>query len=81
MAFTWSRDRKEGILYINGIVKGRKTSSSIHLDLIKNEHKFFDIGQKRDNTDNPTFNGYMRDLLVADKALSGDEVKHLRDIL
>ena len=29
----------------------------------------------------PTFDGYMRDLLVVDKALSGEEVKYMKDIL
>ncbi|XP_022782822.1 uncharacterized protein LOC111323679 isoform X2 [Stylophora pistillata] len=81
VAFTWSRDRKEGILYINGIGNGKKRSSNVHSDLIKNEHKVFDIGLKRDSMDYPTFNGYMRDLLVVNKALSEDEVKHLIDIL
>ena len=31
--------------------------------------------------DIPTFDGYMRDPLVVDKALSGDEVKYMKDIL
>ena len=29
----------------------------------------------------PTFDGYMRDLLVVDETLSGDEVKYMKDIL
>ena len=50
-------------------------------DLFENDHTVFDIGLKRDSMDIPTFDGYMRDLLVVDKALSGDEVKYMKDIL
>ena len=81
VAFTWSRDRKEGILYIDGI---RTDGTSVYngaLDLIENDHTVFDIGLKRDSINKPTFDGYMRDLLVVDKALSGDEVKNMKDIL
>ena len=81
VAFTWSRDRKEGILYVDGI---RTDSTSVYngaLDLIENDHTVFDIGLKRDSINKPTFDGYMRDLLVVDKALSGDEVKYMKDIL
>ena len=81
VAFTWSRERKEGILYIDGIIKGSKRVSNGPLDLIENDHTVFDIGLKRDSINKPTFDGYMRDLLVIDKALSGDEVKNLKDIL
>ena len=81
VAFTWSRDSKEGILYIDGIGKDRKRVSHGPLDLIENNHTVFDIGLKRDNMKIPTFDGYMRDLLVVDKALSGDEVKYMKDIL
>ena len=81
VAFTWSRERKEGILYIDGIIKGSKRVSNGPLDLIENDHTVFDIGLKRDSINKPTFDGYMRDLLVVDKALSGDEVKYMKDIL
>ena len=81
VAFTWSRDGKEGILYIDGIIRGNKTVSNDRLDLIKNDHTVFDIGLKRDNLGQPTFDGYMRDLNVVDKALSEDEVKHMKAML
>ena len=81
VAFTWSRDRKEGILYIDGIGKDSKRVFHSSLDLIENDHTVFDIGLKRDSMNKPTFDGYMRDLLVVDKALSGDEVKYMKDIL
>ena len=81
VAFTWSRDRKEGILYIDGIIEGSGRVSHGPLDLIENDHTVFDIGLKRDSINKPTFDGYMRDLLVVDKALSGDEVKYMKDIL
>ena len=81
VAFTWSRDRKEGILYIDGIRMGGRRVSNGPLDLIENNHTVFDIGLKRDSMHFPTFDGYMRDLLVVDKALSGDEVKYMKDIL
>ena len=81
VAFTWSRDRKEGILYVDGIGKDSKRVSHGSLDLIENNHTVFDIGLKRDSMNKPTFDGYMRDLLVVDKALSGDEVKYMKDIL
>ena len=81
VAFTWSRDRKEGILYSDGIIEGRERVSGGPLDLTKNDHTVFDIGLKRDIMNKPTFDGYMRDLLVVDKALSGDEVKYMKDIL
>ena len=81
MAFTWSRERKEGILYVDGIRRGGSRVSNGPLDLIENNHTVFDIGLKRDRMHLPTFDGYMRDLLVVDKALSGDEVKYMKDIL
>ena len=81
MAFTWSRDRKEGILYIDGNKTDSKSVSNGPLDLIENNHTVFDIGLKRDRMHFPTSDGYMRDLLVVDKALSGDEVKYMKDIL
>ena len=81
VAFTWSRDRKEGILYVDGIRTDSTSVSNGALDLIENDHTVFDIGLKRDSINKPTFDGYMRDLLVVDKALSGDEVKYMKDIL
>lgn len=82
VAFTWRREGKEeGVLYIEGTIQGNQKVRIDRLDLIENDHTVFDIGLKRDNMDNPTFDGYMRDLLVVNKALSGDEVKHLKDIL
>ena len=81
VAFTWSRDRKEGILYIDGNKTDSESVSNGPLDLIENDHTVFDIGLKRDSINKPTFDGYMRDLLVVDKALSGDEVKYMKDIL
>ncbi|XP_066021889.1 uncharacterized protein [Pocillopora verrucosa] len=81
VAFTWSRDRKEGVLFIDGIIGGSKRVSSALLDLNENNHTVFDIGLKRDDMNKPTFDGYMRDLIVVDKALSGDEVKYMKDIL
>ena len=81
VAFTWSRERKEGILYIDGIIKGSKRVSHGPSDLTENNHTVFDIGLKRDSMHIPTFDGYMRDLLVVDKAISGDEVKYMKDIL
>ena len=81
VAFTRSRDRKEGILYVDGIRMGGRRVSNGPLDLIENNHTVFDIGLKRDRMHFPTFDGYMRDLLVVDKALSGDEVKYMKDIL
>ena len=81
VALTWSREKKEGILYIDGIIQGIQRVSDGLLNLKKNSHTVFDIGLKRDNTLRPTFDGYMRDLLVVDKALSGDEVKYMKDIL
>ena len=66
---------------MDGIIKGRTSVSNGPFDLIENDHTVFDIGLKRDSINKPTFDGYMRDLLVVDKALSGDEVKNLKDIL
>ena len=81
VAFTWSRKRKEGILYIDGVIKGSKRVSHGPSDLTENNHTVFDIGLKQDSMHIPTFDGYMRDLLAVDKAISGDEVKYMKDIL
>ena len=81
VAFTWSRDRREGILYIDGIIEGSLRVSNGPLDRTKNNHTVFDIGLKWDSMHIRTFEMYMRDLLVVDKALSGDEVKYMKDIL
>ena len=81
VAFTWSRDRNKGILYKDGIGKDSKRVFHRSLDLIENNHTVFDIGLERDSMNKPTFDGYMRDLLVVDKALSGYEVKYMKDIL
>ena len=49
VAFTWSRDRREGILYIDGIIEGSLRVSNGPLDRTKNNHTVFDIGLKWDS--------------------------------
>ena len=77
VAFTWSRENREGKLYIDGDETGRGTATSGTLDLNPTGHTVFDIGLKRDNMGKITFHGYLRDLMVIDRALSGDELKRV----
>lgn len=75
VAFTWSRENRIGKLYINGTEKSQETaSSSGSLDLQPNDHTVFDIGLKRDSLGESPFHGYLRDLMVIDRAISEEEL-------
>ena len=79
MAFTWSRENRVGKLYTDGVQTGEKTTpwSQDTLDLNPTGHTVFDIGLKRDNMNQSTFHGYLRDLMVIDSALSESEVDEI----
>ena len=78
VALTWSREKKEGILYIDGIIQGIQRVSDGLLNLKKIVIQFSTLGW---NETTRLDRHLMRDLLVVDKALSGDEVKYMKDIL
>ena len=77
MAFTWSRKNRFGKLYINGTKTGQEAARSPPdtLDLPSNDHIVFDIGLKRDSMDKGTFHGYLRHLMVIDRAISEEELR------
>lgn len=79
VAFTWSRKNRVGKLYINGVKIGERTTawSQDTLDLNPTGHTVFDIGLKRDNMNQSTFHGYLRDLMVIDSAISEREVDEI----
>ncbi|PFX31968.1 hypothetical protein AWC38_SpisGene3236 [Stylophora pistillata] len=79
VAFTWSREGLIRRLYINGFqdVKQRVLGPSNNLDLNPTGHTVFDIGLKRDSQFQSTFNGYLRDLMVFDTAITGLQVKNI----
>ena len=79
MAFTWSRENRVGKLYIDGVETGERkaTWSQETLDLNPTGHAVFDIGLKRDNMNQSTFHGYLRDLTVIDSAISSGEVHNI----
>ena len=76
MAFTWSRENRVGKLYIDGVKtgEGKAAWSQETLDLNPTGHTVFDIGLKRDNMNQSTFHGYLRDLTVINSAISRGEV-------
>ncbi|XP_068682535.1 sushi, von Willebrand factor type A, EGF and pentraxin domain-containing protein 1-like isoform X2 [Montipora foliosa] len=76
VAFTWSRENGVGKLYTDGVKTSERTTalSLATIDLNPTGHTVFDIGLKRDNMNQSTFHGYLRDLIVIDSALSEKEV-------
>ena len=79
MASTWSRENQVGKVFINGIQTGQEnvTDPSEGLDLNPTGHTVYDIGLKRDT--GVTMDGYLRDLVVIDKAISDQEIKSILD--
>ena len=79
VAFTWSRENRIGKLYIDGVKTGEETTtwSQGTLDLNPTGHTVFDIGLKRDDMTKNTFQGYLRDLIVIDSAISAKEVDEI----
>ena len=79
VAFTWSRENRVGKLYIDGVKTGERTTtwSQGTLDLNPTGHTVFDIGLKRDDMTKNTFQGYLRDLIVIDSAISAKEVDEI----
>lgn len=79
VASTWSRENQVGKVYINGIKTGQQhvTDPSKGLDLNPTGHTVYDIGLKRDTR--ATMDGYLRDLMVIDKAISDQEIKSILD--
>ena len=77
VAFTWSREKRVGKLYIDGVKTGEEklpTWAQGTLDLNPTGHTVYDIGLKRDDMTKSTFHGYLRDLIVINSAISGKEV-------
>jgi len=76
VAFTWSRENGVGKLYTDGVKTSERTTALplATIDLNPTGHTVFDIGLKRDNMNQSTFHGYLRDLIVIDSALSEKEV-------
>ncbi|KAJ7360362.1 hypothetical protein OS493_016994 [Desmophyllum pertusum] len=81
VAFTWSRENRVGKLYmyINGTKTGERAGSPGNLDLNPTNHTVFDIGLKRERMDKSTLHGYLRDLMVIDRAITEEELKSIFD--
>ena len=79
VAFTWSREKRVGKLYVDGFEEGEQSvqGSVINLDANPTGHSVFDIGLKRDSMDQSAFHGYLRDLMVFDRAISAEDVENI----
>lgn len=80
MALTWSREGRTAKLYQNGTETGTECikDQAKDIDLNPNDHTVYDIGLKRDHPrKNVTFHGYLRDLIVINRAITSEEVKDI----
>ena len=75
---SWNRDTVQGQLFVDGkLIKTKSGRSNLgSLDLVSNSHAVYDIGFKR--MDGAKFHGYIRDLRVFRKALTEEEMTHVR---
>ena len=73
VVLTWSRENRIGKLYKNGNKTGEAIADpNLSLDLNPTGSKAFDIGLKGDT--GHSFHGYIRDLMVFDRAISDAEL-------
>ena len=80
VAFTWDRENQIGRLYIDGTMTSKRTvaDKSKSADLNPNDHTVYDIGLKRDErADQSSLHGYLRDLIVINRAISDAELKDI----
>lgn len=70
----WDRDANETYLFLDGRkIKTQAVSSDTFFQ--NNNQLFYDIGQKRDA--GHTLKGYLRDLIVFRRALTGEEINEI----
>ena len=77
VAFVWDKEALKGSYYINGVLTGEQTAkpdNGYGYDLVSTNHAKYDIGLKRDSRQ--SFRGYLRDLMIIQRALSASEVKY-----
>ena len=76
VAWTWSRENRIGKLYTNGTKTAEAAADpNLNLDLNPSDRPAFDIGLKRDSGN--SIHGYMRDLIVFDRAISDAELTEI----
>jgi len=77
VAFTWSRENRTGKLFSNGTRKGMQevTDPTKTIDLNPTNHSVYDIGLKRDSGKKDTLHGYLRELIVVERAISDEDVR------
>ena len=76
VTFVWDREALKGSAYINGVLTDEKHANPDNgygYDLVSTNHAQYDIGLKRDSRQ--SFLGYLRDLMIIQRALSANEVK------
>ena len=74
MAAAWDQNANEAYIFLDGQKVGTEAQTSgSHLKA--NSHTVYDIGLKRDSGD--TLRGYVRDLMIIEKALSEEELVNI----
>ena len=73
-AAVWDRDANEAYLFLDGQKVGTQAVPS-NMFFQNNNQLFYDIGQKRDARH--TLKGYLRDLIVVRRALTGEEINKI----
>ena len=69
----WKRSTKEVLLFLDGQEVGSQSGVPTTVQFRDDFPPFYDIGQKRDITNN-SLKGYLRDLMIIEKELTGEEL-------
>ncbi|KAL9950358.1 hypothetical protein ACROYT_G042845 [Oculina patagonica] len=76
-AAVWDRNANEAYLFLDGEKVGTEAVSSDAYFRDINLYSLYDIGLKRDN--GKTLRGYLRDLMIIGRALTGEELNNIED--
>ena len=74
LAAVWDSNANEAYLFLDGEKVGAAAITSGSYPK-QNSHSVYDIGLKRDNGN--VLRGYLRDLMVVGKALTGEELTNM----